>query len=196
MPRSSPEAVFGTAQGAIAGGDWETFFGCLAASDLKRLAAIGITCTIGDGGRRFADLAVAHGVSVVAIAEVRAAERRIEESAAAIRDAPPLPNERTMALSFAHRDLVKAYDNAVATCVASVSDMAAYVARVERLRRETGGGGSVSSSMFDGETLIDVAATGSKAVGVRHRQRGTDEPLGFVRTRGEWYVVLFGRARR
>jgi hypothetical protein len=194
MPRSSPEAVFRTAQAAVAGGDWETFFGCLAAGDLKRLAAIGVACTIGDSGQRFTDIAVEHGASDAAVAEVRSAARRLEESATAISDAPPLPNETTLALSFGHRDLVKAYDAAAATCVASLTDLAVYVAKVERLRRETGGGGSVSSSMFERETLIDVVVTGSKAVGVRHRERGSNEPLGFARARGEWHVVLFGRA--
>ena len=54
--------MFRSAQEAIERGDWETFFPCLAPTDLKRLAGIGVGCAVTDDPA-FRELCLEHGVS-------------------------------------------------------------------------------------------------------------------------------------
>ena len=193
MDRSSPQSTFAAAQQAMQRGDWEVFFACLAAKDLKRIAAIGMLCVDGDGAAAFVELAIAHGVPADDVDRVRRTGEDIVVSAATILAADPLPSPATLELSLRHRDLVKARDATIDDCVKRVADLAAFAAAVERHRRTISGGGTISSTMFVDETLVDVVITDSKAVGIRRRRGGGDERIGFVRQRSGWSIVLFGR---
>lgn len=175
-------------------GDWEAFFPHLAPNDLKRLAGIGVGCAVTDDPA-FRALCLEHGVSTEALDLLQGTARQMLESANAMaRDDGSSP-EAMMERSLAHRDLVKAHDAALDGCARQVRDRAAFVAAVERLRRATSGGGSVSSSLFVGETLSDITTAGNKAVGVRRYRNGETEPVAFVRTRDGWHVSIFARPR-
>ena len=155
---------------------------------------IGVGCVV-TGDAAFCDVCLEHGVSNEALNSLQGAVREMMESAGAMaRDATTSP-EAMMERSLAHRDLVRAHDAAVATCARQVHDHVAFVAAVERLRRATSGGGSVSSSLFVGETLADVTITGRKAVGVRRYRNGEREPVAFVHKRDGWRVSIFARPR-
>jgi hypothetical protein len=83
---------------------------------------------------------------------------------------------------------VKGLDDVIKTCLGSVKDLAAFTAGGERLKRERMGGGSVSSTLFVGDRLTDVAVEGNRAKGTRLLKGGAKEPIVFVRKKGLWYV--------
>jgi hypothetical protein len=75
-----------------------------------------------------------------------------------------------------------------------VEDLATFAAAVERHVRRLHGGGSVSSTLFQGEELRDVEEDGNRAWGMRYDAHGRIDPVGFSRRRGSWYVRLLARA--
>ncbi|AFL73440.1 hypothetical protein [Thiocystis violascens] len=200
MSRTSPEAVFVLAQAAMERGDWETFFACLDRSDLKPLASMGIPVGEDPGGA-YSNVCLEHGVPVEALQRVRAcaeaiqdsAQRMMSESVGAVSGAAP--PEDLLQQSLRHRDLVKALDRAIAACLGFVTDLAAFTAKAERLKRATMGGGSVSSSLFVGESLVDVRVEGKKATGIRRMQNGWSEPIAFVQRRDQWSIKFLPKRR-
>ncbi|NEX21789.1 hypothetical protein G3480_15970 [Thiorhodococcus mannitoliphagus] len=193
MSRTSPEAVFALAQAAMERGDWETFFACLDRSDLKPLAKMGIPLGEDPDGAS-SRLCLEHGIPAEALQRVKACAEALQDSAqrmmsgsvgAASGEAPP---DDLLQQSLGHRDLVKALDRAIATCLGCVTDLAAFTAKAERLKRATLGGGSVSSSLFVGESLVDVRIEGKKATGIRRITRDWSEPITFVQKRSQWFI--------
>jgi hypothetical protein len=192
----TPEDVFRRAQEAMRHGDWDGFFALLSPPDLQRLAAIGVAATTGSDGAEFRELCLRHDASAADLDHVQHLARQVIDSAEAILHSGNVTAEETLERSIAHRDLVRAQSAAITACVASMHRLPAFVASIERLRRERDGGGSVSSTMFVDETLLNVVVTGDRAKGTRRRPRGADEPVAFVRRRGTWQIVLFAGSRR
>ncbi len=56
--------------------------------------------------------------------------------------------------------------------------------------RSGGGGGSVSSRLFVGETLRDLVVDGKKARGKRHMAGGHVEDVAFVQKKDGWYIRM------
>ncbi|MBK1723617.1 hypothetical protein [Thiocystis violacea] len=200
MSRTSPEAVFAAAQAAMERGDWETFFACLDRSDLKPLAKMGIPLGADPEGAS-SSLCLEHGIPAEALQHVRACAEALQDSAqrmmsgsvgAASGATPPAD---LLQQSLRHRDLVKALNGAIATCLGCVTDLATFTAKAERLKRATLGGGSVSSSLFVGESLVDVRIEGKKARGIRRITRDWSEPIAFEQKRGQWFIKFLPNRR-
>ena len=192
----SPESLFAFAQQSMIAGDWESFFRCLDAADLRRIAAMVVPLACAPGEDEFAGLCVDHGATEDAVERVRTAHAEIAVSAEAVLDPASAPADRGAA-SLRHRDLVKSHDAIVAEVVKGIVDLPAFVAASERLRRRDGGGGSVSSRLFVDERLVDVVVSGKKARGLRRRMLGADDAIGFVLGRAGWRIRLFaGRSSR
>ncbi len=90
---------------------------------------------------------------------------------------------------------MKALERASATCLGFVTDLAAFTAKAERLKRATLGGGSVSSALFVGESLVDVRVEGKQATGIRRMASGWSEPIAFVQKRGQWFIEFWPKRR-
>lgn len=200
MQRTTPESVFAIAQEAMERGDWETFFECLDRRDLLRLAGMGVAVT-GEVGQTFSTLCLEHGIPAEALERVKTFAQGISESARAMlrghaeeQIASATQNDM-LEQSLRHRDLVRAHEKAIEACLKSVTNLAAFTAAAERLKRAVFGGGSVSSTLFVGESLRDITVDGQKASGVRRMKGGWEEAIAFVQKKGQWYVKLLPRAR-
>lgn len=175
------------AQQAMLRGDWEAFFPCLANKTLERFATLVMPLAEVESEGRFTSLCREHGISDDLIDALRVAGAAVTASAARMQSGT-VTSEQMLADSRRHRDLVKAHLFAARSCVRATSDVAAFVAASERFRRDTSGGGSISSRMFVDETLTDVVITGKKATGVRRFAQGGSEGVSFVIERGEWRI--------
>lgn len=190
MDRSTPEACFAAAQSAMAVGDWDAFFACVAPKSLEQLAAMVLPLASADATGAFAALCREHGVPIDVLDEVRAAGAAVATSAAASTWDPAAPTAEMLDHSLRHRDLVRADAATRLAAARRLPDPAGFVAATERFRRSTGGGGSVSSRLFVDETLTDVVVSGSAATGVRQLGAGAIERVSFVRRRGQWHVAI------
>jgi uncharacterized protein (DUF1501 family) len=179
----------------MAQGDWERFFACLDRRDLLRLASNAFALAT-SSGEEFPALCQAHGIPAELMALVGSTAQAIRESAKAMLPggaegwSNPARRQELLERSLRHRDLVKSYEQAMAACLKSVADLAAFTAAAERLMRASMGGGSVSSNLFVGEGLADVTVDARKADGVRRMQGGREERIAFVQKNGAWYIRL------
>lgn len=190
MTYDSPESVFATAKNAIERGDWETFFNCLDRTDLMRLAAMGIPVDEEADSSEFMQC-VEYGIPVEELYAARKLADDIRISAYAMmthQETSSSAQQDMVQRSMRHRGLVKSLDNAIKTCLRSVTDIAAFTAMAERRKREKMGGGSVRSTLFVGEILKDVIVEGKKASGTRLMKGGWREPIRFVQKKGRWYI--------
>ena len=73
--------------------------------------------------------------------------------------------------------------------------LAAFAGAMERLMHADGGGGSVSSALFLGETLEHLQVAGTRASGTRRLASGATEDVRFVKRKGGWHIQLFTRRR-
>ncbi|NEV60403.1 hypothetical protein [Thiorhodococcus minor] len=201
MSRASPESVFALAQSAMERGDWEGFFGCLDRTDLKTLARLGIS-PVGEGPQgAYARLCIEHGVPLEQLEEVKTLLDAIQASARQMWSAPTgevskeASQDASLQQSLRHRDLVRALDHAIDACLRSIEDLAAFTAQVERLKRATLGGGSVSRALFVGEHLSDVRVEGKKATALRQQPGGERVPIAFAQKRGQWAIRFLSKAR-
>lgn len=188
--RETPEAVFATAQSAIARGDWEAFFACLDRPELLRIAKNGVGLMIaGPPEPGTQSLCATHGFP---IDDVRARGQRIVESAGAIVANPTRPPDAATMReqSSRHKALVDDYTDAIESSLGAVPDLAAFTAALERHMRAGGGGGSVSSRLFVGETLTDLVVEGKKARGKRRLDGGAVEDIAFARKTDGWHIRL------
>lgn len=187
MQRTSPESVFAVAQGAMERGDWEAFFECLERSDLMRLAKMGVVVT-GEHSHAFSSLCLEHGVPVEALETVRNLMQTLSDSAQAIVAQPNAAGKEMQERSLRHRDLVKSVDKAIEACLRSVTNLATFTAKAEKLKRARFGGGSVSSTLFVGDRLCDVRVEETKATAIRRLKGGSEERIAFVKRRDVWYI--------
>jgi hypothetical protein len=185
------DAAFAAAQRAMAAGDWDGFFAAIATKDLRRLATMGLGIALGPHADAAREMLADHGIDVAAVGDLADLADRITASAGSLRSGGTARETRVR--SLAHRDLVKAYEKAARDIVVRTTDLPRLVGAIERFRRRTEGGGSVSSRLFLHETLADVVVDGKTAVGVRRYADGTTDPVRFVFERGGWKVSIFGR---
>lgn len=180
--RESPQAVFATAQAAIARGDWEAFFACLDQTELLRIAKNGVGFLAASPPEPATQaLCATHGFPLAA---VRARGQRIVDSANAMRG----PSTREQSLR--HKDLVDEYTDGIEKGLKTLPDLAAFTAGVERWMRSGGGGGSVSSRLLVDETLHELVVEGKKARGKRRLAGASVEDIAFVQKRDGWRIRL------
>jgi len=194
-----PIAVFVGAQDAMERGDLAAFFGHLDRKDLIRLGANAVAGLLAaSGAADLSRLCEEHAVPSAAIEAVRGLLRDVVASAERMR-AGGGPSAR--AASDAHRRLVRQYEKALAGLVGGVSSLPDFVAGAAAAFRRANGGGIVSSSLFLGERLEDVAVEGDRgwATRVGETASGTryTEDVGFLRDRsGAWRIRLFAKRPR
>lgn len=188
MDRSTPEACFSSAGAAMVAGDWDGVFACVATASLQGIASMVMALVPGDDA--FVALCREHGIPADALADVRRAADAVTASAVAHPPSGSVPNDVLLEYSARHRELVKADVAARRAAVKQIPDLAAFVAASERHRRATGGGGSVSSTLFVDELLSDVVVDGRSATATRRHAGGHTERLRFVRQRDGWRVVF------
>lgn len=191
MARTTPQETFAEARAAMERGDWEGVFACLYADNLRRIGENSIGRFIAGGESAmsaFVALCGEHGVPRERVDALRSALTRMAESSRAVSAAMSDP-AGIMRQSRAHQENVAAYTLAVKETLKAAPDLPRFTAALERAL----GGGSVSTRLFVGEVVEDVQISGTKAWGVRRGAGGFREDVGFVRTKGAWYIRLFGK---
>jgi hypothetical protein len=187
MAHTTPQAAFDAAQEALARGDWEGFFACLHRTDLLRLGSVKLA---GLGHPELAEplraLCLECGLPPEDVEGLARQAEALQASAAAVL-ASPTDRPR----SLRHRDLVKAQARERDAALRRFPELARFNARAERLMRQALGGGSVSATLFLGETLHQLVVVGERATALRRVPGGADLPVAFTRTRGTWCVQLF-----
>lgn len=186
MPRTTPEEAFAAAQAAISRQDWDAFFACIDPGDLRRVVKNGLARLGRD--RRIEELCREAGVEQALIDPVKQLASRMGRAAQAALGGG---GDASLAL----KGLVDAHKKALDALVKAVQAIDTLAAALERHLRATAGGGSVSSSLFLGDTLEAVRVDGNTAWGTRRSATGATESVGFVRRAGEWQVRLFARPR-
>jgi hypothetical protein len=195
MSRGTPEETFAEARGAMERGDWEGVFVCLDPADVARIAGNTFARFLTAGGSAadtLLQICTRHGISEATLTDLRGRGRAIIESAQ-LPMAPPGP--AMLEQSKRHQQFVKAYQQAKEDALGAVADLPAFTAAMERAVRADGSGGSVSSTLFVGETLEQVSIEGAKAWGTRRLADSATEDVGFVRRKTSWYIRLFARRR-
>ena len=167
-------AVFERAQQMVAAGDWEGVFQLLDDSTVQAVGSNSLHWLVSQSPEDWTDY------PQLPLAELRAMSERMQASAQAVLAAPG-----DLALSLAHRDLVKQQS---ALAKKAVTGQSKALGQIESLRRRRGQGGSISSSLFLGESLKDIRVTGSQAVATRVYANGVQEPLQFKRRRDGWKI--------
>jgi hypothetical protein len=178
MSRETPEAVFEHARAAMKRGDLIEVFACLEPADLKRIASNAVSLSLGGGG----------GVPD------EEARRICHEYGFPVDDligawqqimAKPGLEATTKARDTMKRGL------------AAVSNLGSFLGALEGYCRRVRGGGSISSRLFQQETLTDVNIDGARARGVRVYGPGSSDDVEFVLRKGQWFIKLIpGAARR
>lgn len=180
----SPDAVFATAQSALAVDDLARAFVCFDRTDIVKIAGNSVRALSGaDPG--VDDLFERFGFGT--LAELRDLTDRMAASAALLVD------DRSSYDSAAHRQMAKDYEEAVTDGMRGVTDLPGFAAAMEERMRVVVGGGSISSSLFRGETLDDVVVDGNKAWATRTERGSEVDDIGFVRRRDGWRIKLFAR---
>jgi len=188
---ATPQAVFDAAQAAMAQGDWDAFFECVDEADLKKIAGNGLRGlpNLPAARTELEALCQAHGFPLAALEQAMAV---VVPSAERVLKAPP---EQRLAESLRHKTVVEALDDALLAGLKQVTNLPAFTAGLERTMRAHVGGGSVSSTWFQGERLEQLKVDGAKATGVRILARGQQMPLAFKKTKHGWRVKLLGRVK-
>jgi hypothetical protein len=195
MPRGTPEETFSEARAAMERGDWEGVFACLDPADVTKIAAntfARFLMAAPDEADVFVQLCGRHGIPEAVIAEIRARGRAITESA---RQPITPPGPAMVEQSRRHQQLVTAYQQAQEDALGAVPDLPAFTGALERAVRAGGSGGSVSSTLFVGETLERVSIEGGRAWATRRMASSATEDVGFVLRKKAWYIKLFARRR-
>jgi len=180
----TPDSVFGSAQSAIATGDLSAALAYFDRGDLQKIAGNSVRA-LSAADPDFDELCARFGFGT--LAELRELTDRMAASAASLTD------ERASYDPVAHRQMVKDYDAAIKTGIRGVTDLPGFTAAMEGRMRRVMGGGSISSSLFEGETLTAVVVDGKKAWATRTERGREVEDVGFVLTRDGWKIKLFAR---
>ena len=180
----TPDAVFADAQANIASGDLAAAFACFDRADLSKIADNSVRA-LSTADADFDELCARFGHS--AVDELRGLADRMAASAALLTD------DRASYDTSAHRQLVKDYQAATRNGLKGVADLPAFTAAMQERMRTVIGGGSISTSLFRDETLVDLEVDDKRAWATRV-ERGTEvDDIGFVRTRDGWKIKLFAR---
>lgn len=161
---NGPEAVFQEAQMAMKNKDWERFFACLDRNDLLRIASNSVTLSLRPGHKE---------------------KNRFKT----ICTDHSFPLETIEAVWQNPKD----YKTSLSAALKSIQKLAQFVAALERHNRDSIGGGSVSSRLFVGESLVDVEIEGKRAWATRQINKDYTEDVGFIYKKGKWFIRLFVR---
>ena len=176
MSRETPQAAFDHAQAAMRRGDLLDVLTCLDVSDLKRIAANAIALALGthvdDAAQEVRRICDEHHFP---IENLLSARRRVLQSPG-------------MEATMNQRDTMK-------HGLAAVSNLPEFLAALEGYARRVNGSGSLSTQLFQNETLTDVEVDGSRAWGTRLHGRESSDVVEFVRRKGQWYVKLIAHRR-
>lgn len=157
-------------------GDLHEVFACLDVNDLKRVAANAVALSLGmridEADEEVGGICRDHGFP---LDDLLSARRRVMQSPG-------------MDATLNQRDTMK-------RGLAGVKDLPAFLAALEGYTRRVAGGGSMSTRLFQNETLIDVRIEGARAWGRRVYGPGSSDDVEFVLRRGQWYVKLITRLR-
>ncbi len=162
-----PEETFAEAQAAMECRDWEAFFACFAPGDVRKFVRNGVSIV----------LLMADDEAFGALCEAHRFETQELRAANATADA-------------------KLYSQALRKALRRVPDLTAFAAALERHTRGRMGGGSVSASLFLGETLEDLVIEGDRAWATRRITPDFTEDVGFEKRGGVWFIRLFARRPR
>jgi hypothetical protein len=176
--------VFADAQAKIAADDLAAAFGCFDRADVSKIADNSIRA-LSTADPDFAELGDRFGYSPAH--ELRGLADRLAASAALLTE------DRASYDPNAHRQLVKDYQAATKNGLESADDLAAFTAAMEDRMRIVMGGGSISPSLFRGETVVDVEVDGKRAWATRVDGGSEVDDIGFVLKRDGWKIKLFAR---
>jgi hypothetical protein len=176
MSRETPQAAFEHAQAAMLRGDLFEVFACLDVNDLKRVAANAVALSLGAG-----------------IDDADEEVRRIcNEHSFPLDD---LMSAGRCVMQMPGREATMNQRDTMKRGLAAVPNLPAFLAALEGYSRRVSGGGSISMSLFQNETLTDVQVEGSRAWGTRVHGSGSSDDVEFVQRKGQWYVKLIARPR-
>lgn len=187
MDQSTPESAFESVQQAVAAQDWPAVFRCLDRNDLLKICANSVR-----GVAEFADdeseqLFEEFGFPVQEMRdldeEMMASGMRLMQEA---REGKPVD----MKTSLAHNKLVKKADKFLDANLRRVKQLPEFTAALELQMRSRRGGGSISSTLFQGEYLDELLSRDKKAFGTRVNENGYVEQVEFVKKRNRWYIRL------
>lgn len=122
-------------------------------------------------------------LELVDVGAIRASFAAVEASAKRYQE------NRSREASLAHRDVVKAHTAELKRLARESPDLVALIARIERHRRRTSNGGTVSSTMFRDERLEALVVDGKKATAFRRASEGRIGPIRFVKKRDGWRIA-------
>jgi hypothetical protein len=176
MSRETPEAAFEHARDAMQRGDLFEVFACLDVNDLKRIASNAVALSL-------------HGGFDNPAPEV---QQICDEYGFPLDE---LVNATRRMLQTPGMEATKSYRDTMTRALAGVSELPSFLAALERHTRRTRGGGSISLSLFQSETLTDVHVDGSRAWGRRVHAPGSSDDIEFARRKGQWYIKLMARPR-
>ena len=189
-----PAEVFEAAGTAVDAGDWLGLFQRLTPASIERVAGNTVIFLLGNRQLRDEALVVLEGrgdPTAPVHAAIELQERILASAEAMIANSGD--PAAMMEASKKHRLLVKEHDKARKGIVKSWKDRPASAAALERLMRARTDGGSVSSTLFVGETLSELEIGEKKARAVRIADGQEIAPLGFERRRDGWLINLFAK---
>lgn len=171
MNPTSPQAVYEHARDAMRRNDLAKVFACLDVNDLKRIAENAVALSLGtridDADGEVQRICRDHGFPL-----------------------EPLLRARRQVMESPGYDATMSMRAAMKAGLAAVGNIASFLAALEAYTRRSGGGGSVSSRLFQDETLADVQIDGSRAWGRRIYADGSGDDVGFVLRKAQWYIRL------
>ncbi|MFO0728290.1 MAG: hypothetical protein U1E65_31200 [Myxococcota bacterium] len=181
--RETPEAVFQYASRAVARGDWSGLFEALERSDVLFLASksglLGMADTQAIGAR--------FGVDFSALL---AQQKELAKAANAVLGGK---DEDRTARSLNLRDLVKALESALDEKLQTIEDLPGFFGAIELAKRQSSGGGTISSSTFIDEHLEGLEISGKQARAQRRTLSGQAIPISFVKKSDGWYIKFRAR---
>ncbi len=195
MVPTSPAAVFTDARTAMERGDWKTFFACLDRGFLVRIAENSFKGLVNQDTAGLHALCAEFSIPADVIDRLRGVQRTMAGLADEI---VKMTLSGTMPANAAeimlgHKQAVGEYEKILTRALKSVPDLPAFTAALERRMRAVVGGGSISSTMFVGETLEDVVVEGKKAWATRRMSEDWTEDVGFVEKGGAWYIKIMAK---
>ena len=195
MAPTSPATVFDDARAAMERGDWNAFFACLDRDALVRIAENSFKGLINRDTAWLRALCAEFSFPADVIDRLQGVEQtmaRLAEEKLKLAFSATMPANAAEIL-LGHRHAFREYEKILTRALKSVPDLPAFTAALERRMRAVVGGGSISATMFVGETLEDVVVEGKKAWATRRMSEGWTEDIGFVEKGGAWYIKILAR---
>lgn len=193
MSRETPEKAFIEAQTAIIRKDWDSFFSCLDTKDVLKIASNSVRHLLWMDESGADDFCAKHGIPKATILALRRLSQRMGDSARTYPAANNSSPEAMLQYSVEHKQIVDEYQKSEKALLKSVQNLSQFTAALERYSRDTANCGSVSSTLFVNEVLMDISIEGDKAYATRQITDKNSGDIGFVLRKGKWYVKLFAK---